>query len=101
MIEQCERRDYRAELDRYLARLEGKLPPRVARFSAWLREPSSRMVRLPVAGLLVLGGIFSFLPVFGIWMLPLGLLLFAQDMPILEKPMAKGLGWIERRWRNR
>ena len=58
------------------------------------------MVRLPVAGLLVLGGIFSFLPVLGIWMLPLGLLLFAQDLPILEKPMAKGLGWIERRWRS-
>ena len=58
------------------------------------------MVRLPVAGLLVLGGIFSFLPVLGIWMLPLGLLLFAQDLPILEKPMAKGLGWIERRWRK-
>ena len=101
MTEQCERRDYRAELDRHLAWLEGKLPPRVARFSAWLREPSSRMVRLPVAGLLILGGIFSFLPVLGIWMLPLGLLLFAQDMPILEKPMAKGLGWIERRWRKR
>ena len=59
------------------------------------------MVRLPIAGLLVLGGIFSFLPVLGIWMLPLGLLLFAQDLPILEKPMAKGLGWIERRWRKR
>ena len=29
-------------------------------------------------------------------MLPLGLLLFAQDVPPLQKPMAQGLGWIER-----
>ena len=27
------------------------------------------------------GGIFQFLPVLGLWMLPLGLLLFAQDVP--------------------
>ena len=37
--------------------------------------------------LLIFGGIFSFLPVLGLWMLPLGLLLFAQDVPVLQKPM--------------
>ena len=35
--------------------------------------------------LLILGGIFSFLPVLGLWMLPLGLLLIAQDVPLLQK----------------
>jgi hypothetical protein len=34
-------------------------------------------------------------------MLPLGLLLFAQDVPPLQKPMAQGLGWIERKWLER
>jgi murein DD-endopeptidase MepM/ murein hydrolase activator NlpD len=34
-------------------------------------------------------------------MLPLGLLLFAQDVPPLRKPMAHGLGWIERKWLER
>jgi len=48
--------------------------------------------------LLIVGGIFSFLPVLGLWMLPLGLLLFAQDVPILQKPMARMLGWIECKW---
>ena len=45
--------------------------------------------------------LFSFLPVLGLWMLPLGLLLFAQDVPPLQKPMAQGLGWIERKWLER
>ena len=66
-----------------------------------MRQPSSRLVRIPLALLLILGGVFSFLPVLGLWMLPLGLLLFAQDVPPLQKPMALGLGWIERKWLER
>jgi hypothetical protein len=27
--------------------------------------------------------------------------LFAQDLPFLEKPMARMLGWIERKWIGR
>ena len=92
---------HRAELDRHFAWFEGKLPPRPARFVGWLRKPSSRLVRIPAAMLLIAGGIFSFLPVLGLWMLPLGLLLFAQDIPPLQKPMARMLGWIERKWIER
>jgi hypothetical protein len=29
-------------------------------------------------------------------MLPLGLLLFALDVPFLQKPIAQMLGWLER-----
>ena len=89
------------ELDRHFAWFESKLPPRPARFVAWLRKPSSIWVRIPVAILLVVGGTLSFLPVLGLWMLPLGLVLFAQDVPVLQKPMAKLLGWIERKWVER
>ena len=89
---------HRAELDRHFAWFEGKLPPRPARFVGWLRKPSSRLVRIPAATLLIAGGIFGFLPVLGLWMLPLGLVLFAQDIPPLQKPMARMLGWIERKW---
>ena len=90
-----------AELDRHFAWFESKLPAGPARFVGWLRKPSSRFVRIPMAILLILGGIFSILPVLGLWMLPLGLLLFAQDVPILQKPMAQMLGWIERKWIER
>ena len=51
--------------------------------------------------MLVVGGFLSFLPVLGLWMLPLGLLLFAQDIPPLQKPLARMLGWIERKWLER
>jgi hypothetical protein len=91
----------RAELDRHFAWFEGKLSPRLARFVGWLRKPSSRLVRIPLAIVLMAGGIFSFLPVLGLWMLPLGLVLFAQDIPMLQKPTARTLGWIERKWIER
>ena len=93
--------DHKAELDRHFAWFEAKLPPRGARFVSWLRKPSSKLVRIPLAILLILGGIFSILPVLGLWMLPLGLVLFAQDVPFLQKPIAQGLGWIERKWIER
>jgi hypothetical protein len=68
---------------------------------AWLRRPSSRYVRIPLAIVLIFGGIFSFLPVLGLWMLPLGLLLFAQDVPFLQRPIVQMLGWVERKWIER
>ena len=89
------------ELDRHFAWFEARLSPRLARFVGWLRRPSSRLARIPLAILLIAGGIFSFLPVLGLWMLPLGLLLFAQDVPMLQKPMARMLGWVERKWIER
>jgi hypothetical protein len=93
--------DHKAELDRHFAWFEGKLPPRPAHFVGWLRKPSSRLVRIPMAVALVAGGVFSFLPILGLWMLPLGLVLIAQDVPVLQGPTARGLGWIERKWLER
>jgi hypothetical protein len=92
---------HQEELDRHFAWFEAKLSPRPAKFVGWLRRPSSRYVRIPIAILLILGGIFSILPVLGLWMLPLGLLLFAQDVPALQGPLARMLGWIERKWIER
>ena len=67
--------------------IDRRVPIGVSRFIHWLRRPSSFAVRLIIAILLILGGIFSFLPVVGLWMLPLGLLLIAQDVPLLQKPL--------------
>lgn len=93
--------DHRAELDRHLLWFESKLPPRPAHFVGWLRRPSSKYVRLPLGVALVGGGMLSFLPVLGLWMLPLGMVLIAQDVPALEKPTARTLNWIERKWLER
>ena len=78
-----------------------------------LRGPMSRLrrnswfpIRFPIALVLICGGVFSFLPVLGVWMLPLGLLLLAVDLPILRGPISvaiircrrTGRRWL-RRWR--
>jgi hypothetical protein len=34
-------------------------------------------------------------------MLPLGLILIAQDLPFLQGPMARMLGWMECKWLER
>lgn len=90
--------DYKAEIDRHFTWFETRLPSGPARFVNWLRRPSSRLVRFPLAILLIVGGVFSFLPILGLWMLPLGLILIAQDIPPLQKPVARLLGWAERKW---
>ncbi len=53
-----------------------------------LRRDSYRLIRLPLAVLLIIGGLLSILPFLGIWMLPLGLLLLAVDIPVLRGPIA-------------
>lgn len=79
-------------------RLELEVPYRFARVLRRLRHPDARLIRIPLALLFILGGIFSFLPVLGIWMLPLGLLLLAQDVPFLRKPVAQATIWAMRKW---
>jgi len=87
--------------DRQFDKLERQVPRGIARALIWLRRPYARLVRIPLGLLLVLGGVFSFLPVLGIWMLPLGLLLLAVDLPFLRGPLGQGLVRLQRWWANR
>jgi hypothetical protein len=74
-------------------RLEQDMPTWFGRILRWLRHPASRLVRIPAGLLFILGGLLSFLPVLGLWMLPLGLMLIAYDVPFLQKPMSRFAGW--------
>ncbi len=85
-------------LDRRFERLERQLPASAARTLRWLRDPGSTWVRIPTGVLLIIGGLLSFLPILGIWMLPLGLLLLAQDVPFLKRPTSRAMIRLERRW---
>jgi hypothetical protein len=87
-----------SELDQHLKKFEERLPDGVARIIGWLRQPSSSFVRIPVAGVLILGGFVGFLPILGFWMIPLGLLLIAKDVPFLRGPIVRVLVWAERKW---
>ena len=50
-------------------------------------------VRTLLGILLMIGGILSFLPVLGIWMLPAGAMLIALDVPPWRRRL---LAWLER-----
>jgi uncharacterized membrane protein len=80
-----------------------------------LRGPLARIrrdhwfpIRFPLAILLTIGGLFWFLPILGLWMLPAGLLLLAIDLPHLRGPISVAIirsrrfiqRWL-RRWRRR
>lgn len=82
------------------------MPERKRRVSARVRRARRRIqilagrrlppgTRLPVGLLLMLGGVFSFLPVLGLWMLPLGAAVAWLDARPLWRRM-RGL-WPRRR----
>lgn len=57
------------------------------RRKAWLARmrDAPAYVRIPVGVLLIIGGLLSFLPVLGPWMLPLGLVLLAPNVPFARR----------------
>lgn len=86
----------------------GRMIPALRGPMSTLRRDSWFPVRFPLALTLIAGGFLSFMPVLGVWMLPLGLLLLAVDLPILRGPISvvmircrrRGRALL-RRWRDR
>jgi len=64
----------------------------------WLRRPEARWARIPAGVLLMVGGCLAILPFFGLWMLPLGLMLLADDIAPLRRLRERALRRLERRW---
>jgi uncharacterized protein (DUF2062 family) len=55
------------------------------------------ILRLPVALFLIVGSFLAVLPFFGLWMLPLGLLLLAVDVPVLRPTVSAAIIRVRRR----
>lgn len=94
-------------LDEAFERLEKMLPGWPARALRWLQGPNSRFVRIPLGILCIIASAFWFLPVLGIWLLPIGLLLIAQDVPFLRAPVGRitlraldAASNLHRRWKT-
>jgi hypothetical protein len=87
-----------AAWDARVARLLATLPRPVRSAVAWLRHPARRWPRLTAAALLVVGGVLAILPVFGLWMLPLGLALAGEDLPWMKPPLERAARRTERVW---
>ena len=92
-------RNAKAQLNRHMDRVEKRLPRRPAAMLRHVRKPAAFYARWAAALVLIAGGCLGFLPILGFWMLPLGLILIAQDVPILRRPLARSLNFIERKWR--
>jgi hypothetical protein len=83
---------------RLVEMLIDRFPDRIKSAAHWLRRPSSRWLRIPAGVLLIAGSVLFILPVFGLWMLPLGLLLLAEDVPALRRLRNRVLDATHRRW---
>jgi hypothetical protein len=88
----------RETLDDCLGEFSRRLPEKIGRFVRWITGSSSALVRVPIGLLLIAGGLVGFLPILGFWMVPLGLVLIAQDIPFLRPPLIALLRWINRKW---
>jgi hypothetical protein len=80
-----------------LERLIDRLPQRWGGRIRRLRHPDARWPRRAAGGLLLVGGCLFFLPVLGLWMIPLGLVLLAEDVAPLRRWRERTLHWLERR----
>ncbi|MEM7193531.1 MAG: hypothetical protein AAF402_01185 [Pseudomonadota bacterium] len=58
------------------------------------------IVRQILGVLLLLGGLLWFLPILGLWMLPLGLLVLSIDFPWARRGYLTLIVWF-RKWRDR
>lgn len=93
-------------LNRQLEAIE-RTVPLGRRLVRALRRNRYRYLRVPLALLLIASGFAWFLPVLGLWMLPIGLLLLAIDVPALRPAVSaaviRGRRRVElwrRRWRS-
>lgn len=91
------RADAAALAETRIEKLIAHLPRWMGNGVRWLRRPAARWVRIPVALLLIVGGVFAFLPILGLWMLPLSLVLLAEDIPFLKRLVARLINWLAQR----
>lgn len=56
------------------------------RFGAYsLDLPRNRAVRIGLGVALILGGLVGFLPILGFWMIPVGFIILATDIPPIRR----------------
>ncbi len=63
-----------------------------------IKLPDSRLLRVGLGGAFIAGGLFSFLPVLGVWMLPVGLIILSHDFPRIRRFRRQWEVRLSRRW---
>ena len=59
----------------------------------WAQENVPPGLHSALGAVLIVGGVFGFLPVLGLWMIPLGGALIALDIPPLRRRL---MAWLDR-----
>ena len=70
-------------------------------FGRSIRLPASRLARVALGIAFILGGLLSFLPVLGVWMLPVGLIILSIDFAIVRRWRRRSTVWWARRRETR
>jgi hypothetical protein len=89
------------DFDEEMDRLQGHMPEWAGRNFDRLRQPEAVWVRVPAGVALIGGGVLSFLPVLGLWMLPVGVALLACDVRPIQPPLARALRFANRKIEER
>ena len=89
------------DFDEEMDRLQDHMPDWAGRNFDRLRQPEAVWVRVPAGIALVGGGVLSFLPVLGLWMLPVGVALLACDVRPMQPPLARALRFANRKIEER
>ena len=58
--------------------------------------PRSRVARLVLGSVLIAGGVFWFLPLLGLWMIPAGILVLSSDSSWVRRQWRKATVWVGR-----
>jgi hypothetical protein len=89
--------DFQEEMDRF----QNHLPSWIGHNLNRLRGERAIWVRVPTGVALIVAWCFLPIPLVGIWMLPLGLVLLALDIPTMRSPMARLLHFTNRKIEKR
>ena len=64
--------------------------------------PASRLARIVIGVVLIIGGVLGFLPILGFWMIPLGLMILSIDIPGVRRWRRKMTvrlgGWLKQKY---
>lgn len=66
-----------------------------------LNVPKNRIARTALGSALIGGGCVAFLPLFGLWMIPAGMLVLAVDSPTVRRWNRRSTVAVVRRWNAR
>jgi len=65
------------------------------------RMPRSRPARVAIGAVLIVLGLFGFLPILGFWMIPLGLVVLSYEFHVVRRLRRRFVVWWERRKKRR